>query len=102
MNKPVLPSTPPLDDTLRQILTSGDKIAAIKLYRDHHPQVSLSAAKDYVDRLQGAMPAALNKAKGGSCLLLLCLCFALVPSVRWSLSHRLPAVPASLLPFVHR
>ena len=63
MHESAAASTPPLDDTLRQLLTHGNKIAAVKLYRDHHPDASLSVAKSYVDQLEAAMPAVLRSSR---------------------------------------
>ena len=107
MQTPAVASAPPLDDTLRQLLTHGNKIAAIKLYRDHHPEASLAVCKEYVDRLEAAMPAGLrspgNGGKGGTCLLLLCLFLGLVSSAALCrLSHRSPAARTPSLPAAHR
>ena len=106
--EPPVAFTPPLDVTLRQLLTHGNKIAAIKLYRDYHPEASLSVCKEYVDQLEAAMSPTLrspgNRATGGTCLLLFCLLLVLMPFVMlWSLSHRSPAAthPPSL-PAAHR
>ena len=86
LQKSTTPSTQSLDDALRQLLTHGNKIAAIKLYRDHHPEASLSVAKTYVDQLEAAMPSVLRSsnnqsATGGTCFLLLCLLIVLVPFI---------------------
>ena len=112
LHPPAAASTPPLDDTLRQLLTHGNKIAAVKLYRDQHPGASLSDCKDYVDRLEAAMPVTLRSpanagaggaGAGGTCLLLFCLLAVLVPSAAfWTFSHHPSTLHKSSLSATHR
>ena len=103
MQPPVISATPPLDDALRQLLMQRNKIAAIKLYRDHHAGASLLSAKEYVERLQAALPAG-SVGKGGTCLLLLCLLLAFVASMAfWSFpGGPVASTRVSLPPVAHR
>lgn len=42
-------------DTLADLIQSGNKLGAIKAFRDTHPDVGLKAAKDAVDALERAL-----------------------------------------------
>ena len=51
------PQAPPDVDTLvKQMLSHGGKIAAIKLYRTYNPSAGLAEAKQHVERLEAGLP----------------------------------------------
>ncbi len=66
-----------IGDVLRQ-LRAGNKIGAIKVYRDHFG-VGLAEARDAVDRIEAGQPAGTLPARSGSPRLALgCVLFSLV------------------------